>query len=436
MEIVAKLAGLLQQTMASDTALAGWRFNLYDSMGLEVGLKNNQIGGPYSAPSFKRSITGDIYLIWEGQRFTSAKLDAQAAESFAENLNLWKATAYYDADGVGLYNPGKIPEVILAQPKIEEIVAGDFAYPFQILNQGLKRLQESGLQKVDGKVRCYQEHRYFRNSKGLSFDYLQTPSDFFFEVNDSYGESFSEKRLPTEEEVDRVIQNTGTIGRHLMVPAETKLSGPVQLFFPPDLFESFISHYLITNLLGSLVVNRQSSFSLEDFQNNRRVLRDDLTLEVNTLLPLKSSSYPCTSEAVPGGSIQLIAGGRLQTPVLSLKYARKAGLSPTPLPSGGRGFFIQSIQPLKPWDKILTNTEFALIVYSVLGLHTQDSSSGKFSLTADQCLLLKNGTIAGKVKAVINGDFFGALTKDSSQLISVAGHDNPGFRFTANAILA
>jgi PmbA protein len=433
MEIVAKLTELLQRTMSENADLTAWRFNLYDSRGLEVGLKNSQIGGPYSAPSFKRSISGEIYLIWANHHFTSAKLDAQTVEAFTENLNLWKATAYYDADGVGLFSPEKIPDVSLTDPQIERILAGEFGYPFEILNQGLKRLQEYGLRKVDGKVRCYHEHRFFRNSAGLSFDYPQTPADFFFEVNDSYGESFSEKRLPSASEMDRVIENTGKIGRHLMVSVETQIAGPVQLFFPPDLFESFANHYLISNLLGSLVVNRQSCFALEDFYNHCPVLRDDLSLEINTLLPLKSFSYPCTSEAVPGGSIHIIVDGRLQTPILNLKYARKAGLTPTPLPSGGRGFFIKSRQPMDLWDEKLKKTELALIVYSVLGLHTQDSSSGKFSLSADQCLLVKNGAVAGKVKAVINGDFLEALKKESSQFTTVTGEDNPGFTFMANA---
>ncbi len=433
MEIVDKLTKLLNQTMSKDSDLTAWRFNLYDTEGLEVGLKNNQIGGPYTAPSFKRSITGEIYLIWTKQRFTSAKLDAQTVESFTENLNLWKTTTYFDEDGVGLFNPERIPDVPLAESQVQQIVTGDFEYPFIILNQGLKRFQEYGMTKVDGKVRCYQEHRFFRNSTGLSFDYPRTPVDFFFEVNDSYGESFSEKRLPSSEEVNRIIENTGNIGHHLMIPAEAEITGPVQLIFPPDVFESFANHFLITNLLGSLVVNRQSSFSLDDFYNQRPVLRDDLSLEINTLLPLRAFSYQCTSEAVPGGLVNLIAAGRLQTPILNVKYARKTGLVPTPVPLGGRGFFVKSKQAMDSWDEKLKKTELGLIVYSVLGLHTQDHSSGKFSLTADQCLLVKNGAVAGKVKAVINGDFLGALKKETSQFVAVAGEDNPGFIFVANA---
>ena len=310
MEIESKLVELLRQTMLQDRELTAWRFNLYDTQGLEVGLKNNQIGGPYSAPSFKRSINGELYLIWANQRFTAAKLDSQTVESFAENLALWKTTAYYDGDGVGLFNPEQIPQVVLADAQVQQIVAGDFQFPFDILNRGLQRLQEFGMKKVDGKVQCYMERRILKNSDGLTVDYLQTPVVFYFEVNDAYGESFQEKRLPVPAEIERMIENTGRIGRQLLTPDQTEITGPIQLILPPEVFESFTNHFLITNLAGSLVVNRQSSFTLADFYHKRPVLRDDLTLEINTLLPLKSFSYPCTTEAVPGGSVELISDGR------------------------------------------------------------------------------------------------------------------------------
>jgi PmbA protein len=435
MEITAKLSDLLNQTMQREPELKAWRFNIHDAKGLEVGLKNNQIGGPYSAPSYKRSITGDIYLIWQNQRFTSAKLDSQVVDSFDEYLNLWKTTVYYDSDGVGLFNPEQIPDVPLTDAKARQIVERDFQFPFQILDQGLKRLLEYGMSKVDGKIRCYQDHRVLKNSDGLTVDYFQTPVEFYFEVNDSYGESFQEKRLPTKAEVNRIIENTGHIGEQLLKPASADISGPIQLILAPTVFESFFNHFVIANLFGSLVVNRQSSFALEDFHNKRQVLRNDLSLEINTLLPLKSFSYPCTTEAVPGGSIRLIADGQLQTPILSLKYAKKTGFNPTPIPVGGRGFFIKSNQAMNSWDELIQKTEYGLIVYSVLGLHTQDSSSGHFSLTADQCLLVKNGEIAGKIKAIINGDFLGSLKKETSEFAVAEGEDNPGYLFVANAAM-
>jgi PmbA protein len=208
-------------------------------------------------------------------------------------------------------------------------------------------------------------------------------------------------------------------------------SGKIQLLFPPGIFESFLGQFLLTNLYGSLVVNRQSCFTLSDFKDERLVLREDLSLEANTLLPYRAMSYPCTSEGVAGGSVLFIDKGKLKTPILSLKYAKKAGLAPTPMPSGG--FFLKSSRSIDTWEKLIKQTEHGMIVYSILGLHTQDTSSGHFSLTADQCLLVERGEIVGKVKAVINGDFLKALLQEDSRLAFLEGEDNPGFAFWASA---
>ena len=86
---------------------------------------------------------------------------------------------------------------------------------------------------------------------------------------------------------------------------------------------------------------------------------------------------------------------------------------------------------MESWQQLIRRTDRGVIVYSVLGLHTQDSSSGHFSLTADQCLLVEKGEVIGKVKGVINGDFLGSLLQEDSQLGYVEGEDNPGYAFWA-----
>jgi PmbA protein len=432
MELANRLADRLHDYSNRNQELTGWRFDLHETRGFEVGLKNSRIGGPYSAPGYKRSISGELYLIWANQRFTSAKLDSKVVDDFQEYMYLWQTTAYFDPDGVGLYRPDRIPSVELADERVRQIIDQQDKLPFELLEQGLQRLNAYGVNKIDGKVRCYESNRVLMNSEGLKVEYPQTPVDFYFEANDSYGESYCERKWPTEPEIQRVIENTGHIGKLLTTEVQRDLSGKIQLLFPPGIFESFLDQFLISNLYGSLVVNRQSRFSLEDFQSQQQVLRDDLSLEVNTLLPYRSFSYPCTGEGVPGGSVSYIDAGRLQTPVLSLKYAKKAGLKPTPTPSGGCLF--KTTRLMESWDELVKQTEQGMIVYSVLGLHTQDASSGHFSVTADQCLLVEHGKIVGKVKGVINGDFLGALLQEESRLGMMEGEDNPGFAFWATVV--
>jgi PmbA protein len=432
MELQLVLANLLRDYQQRDPELQGWRFDLHQSRGVEIGLKNNKIGGPYSIPGFKQSSGGEVYLIWEGDRFTSAKLDSQVPLNFSEYMNLWKATLYQDTDGAGLYRPEHIPRVPLADPRAETVATGDFQPAFQLLERGLNQLRGAGIQKVDAKLKCYESHRFIMNSLGLEVAYRQTPVEFYFLANDSYGKGFMEKHWPTEPEIAAIIEETARVGMMLGRTVEPELSGPISLILPPDTFETLLNHFLLTNLSGSLVVNRQSRFSIEDFQQRRQVLREDLDLYIDPLQPYRAFAYNCTAEAVPAKRQSFIEKGRLITPVLNLKYAKKIGMEPTPIPAGG--FFIRSAQPMESWDRLIERTKRGLIVYSVLGLHTQDASSGLFSLTADQCLMVEDGKITGKVKAVVNGDFLASLAGQESCFCEVKGEDNPGYMFTANAL--
>jgi PmbA protein len=434
LELQQRLAKLLNEYQRNHRELKGWRFDLHQMRGLEIGLKNNKVGGPYSAPSYKRSISGELYLVWDNHKFTSAKLDSQSVENFNEYMVLWESTAYQDHEGVGIYSPEQIPELNLADGQVKQVIAREIELPFQLLDSGLKRLTGNGFLKIDGKVRCFEDHRVLMNSEGLQVEYDQTPTEFYFLVDDIYGEAYAEMKWPAGPEINRVIENTARVAKSLKNETPKKVSGPVTLLFPPETFEAFLSYYLVTNLHGSLVFNRQSSYSGDDFKAQRQVLREEFSLEINTLLPFRSFSYPCSSEGVPGGAIRLISGGKLQTPLLNLKYAKKFGGVPTPLPSGGKGFFLKSEGKVLNWDDLIRKTAHGLIVYSVLGLHTQDSSSGHFSLTADQCLLVEEGEVVGRIKAIINGDFLGSLPQAGGELGLVAGEDNPGYSFTANAI--
>lgn len=434
MELHRQLADSLEKYRQINPKLKEWRFDLHQIQGIDIGVKNNKIGGPYSAPSFKRSISGEIYLIWAGNWYTSAKLDAQVIANFPDYIDLWEKTAYHDPDGVGLFSPDRLPEMPLADRQVERIVASDYQKALELLDRGLKQLIEAGIKKVDAGVRCYRDTRYLINSQGWEANYSQTPAEIYFVANDSYGESFSEKKWPDAAEIQSIIAATVKIGTLLEKDAACRLAGPVKLIFPPETLELFLNHFLLTNLYGGLIVNRQSRYTLEDFQKQRPTLRPDLTLTVNNLLPYRAFSYRCTAEGVPGGVRELITGGRLQTPILNLKYARKTGLKPTAAVVGGRGFFLSGSYPRRDWDDLIKETERGLIVYSVLGMHTQDSIAGRFSVTADQCLLVEDGELKGKVKAVLNGDFLESLTKEENLFCRMAGEDNPGFIFTANAI--
>jgi len=76
-------------------------------------------------------------------------------------------------------------------------------------------------------------------------------------------------------------------------------------------------------------------------------------------------------------------------------------------------------------ESLLEECQDALLVCSVLGMHTQDPVSGNFSLAAPEAIVVKGGEMLGSVKAVISGNFFDALNSRQTRLSLDDQHPNP-----------
>ncbi|HWJ02518.1 MAG TPA: metallopeptidase TldD-related protein, partial [Verrucomicrobiae bacterium] len=83
---------------------------------------------------------------------------------------------------------------------------------------------------------------------------------------------------------------------------------------------------------------------------------------------------------------------------------------------------------------LIASTDTGILVHSVLGLHTQDSTSGSYSLSAPHCLKIENGKITGRVKAVLNGNFFTHLNDETTTYGISAGEKLPAMKFTAQVV--
>jgi PmbA protein len=56
-----------------------------------------------------------------------------------------------------------------------------------------------------------------------------------------------------------------------------------------------------------------------------------------------------------------------------------------------------------------------VLILSVLGLHTQDSVSGSYSLSAPHSLRIIKGQIAGKIDVKLTGNFFADMAASTTQ---------------------
>jgi PmbA protein len=194
----------------------------------------------------------------------------------------------------------------------------------------------------------------------------------------------------------------------------------------PDVAYSLFSYYVWGNLSGSAIYHGQSPFRIEDFRAGQQVFRDDLSVTVDPWLPLGPGSFMYTSEGLPSAPVTYLDHGRLTQPVLDLKYARRLELAATTPPGGEQSVQIQAGEEL-PWEQFQGDLDDAILVLSVLGLHTQDRTSGNYSLSTSQALLVRDGSVQGRIKATLNGNLFDQLHGTAIRLVRFKGQHSPGF---------
>jgi predicted Zn-dependent protease len=190
--------------------------------------------------------------------------------------------------------------------------------------------------------------------------------------------------------------------------------------------EAFLGRFVQSNLAGQSVLNGHSTFSMGDFVQGRQVLRDDLDLVVDTTLPYEPATSPCSSEGVPAGRVALIEQGRLRTPTLSLKWAARAGLRPTPVPRGSPSVLLTSSRPMPSLEQALELLDPGLLVHAVIGVQTQNQRTGRYSLVAPQGQVVRGGKCGGKVHTRLAGSFFDDLSDTSTVLVRFPHQRNPG----------
>ena len=193
----------------------------------------------------------------------------------------------------------------------------------------------------------------------------------------------------------------------------------------PDVVDEYVLGVLLHNLDGVSVAHGTGAFRKEQFGGTEVVLRSDLSLRHDPLVPMAAGAYRFSQEGLPAGPVTFIDQGRLVVPVLDLKYARRLGLAPTAAPAAMDTLFFEGPEPLSYGDALGRAAGGALVL-NVLGVHTQDFTSGDFSLSAPQTLAIGPSGIEGRLRATISGNVFRILRSDDLALVRFAGEHTPG----------
>lgn len=426
---VERLADGLCERLASVRAggaeLASWRLELSDGWGLAAGLRDSRLGGPYEPPAAARGLAGGLYLRWSDATVTSASLTATTLAEWDELLPEWRAMAYRDPHAPEVLGPTLLPEVAVRDPAVEAVVDGEPGPLLAVLSRCLEALTAAGLRQLDGGAAAASRRRVLRSSRGLDIAYSETTYSCSIGAELLYNRGFSKRRLIEPEELEELLADVAETAGALR-QEEQAPSGELPVLLTPGVAGSFVGRFVGTNLSGAAVIHGRSAFRLDDFRTGRQVARDDLSFVIDTTQPLERATSPVSSEGVPGGRVALVEGGRLRTPLLSLKYAAQAGLPPTPVPGGSPGLLVRGAEPERERAECMADLGSGLLVHSVMGMHTQDAVRGRYSLVAPAARVVREGSLGGRCKAILAGSFFEHLLDERTALVRFPWGVNPG----------
>jgi PmbA protein len=411
--------------------IAGWRFAINQQEAAKVGIRDNKLGEVYAAPSVNQGCSGDLLIIWPGDLCSHATVNSAVIADIKNKLPIWQRGAFHDPEGAVLLKSDPFPLVALEDDKVRKIVQEDQEPLFQLLAQYMKELPNWNITSVQAGASAGWGIRHIRTSQGLSVSYAQTSFSTYVAADGLFSKSFAKRRLPKPEEITELLSALGSTVEYLKQEASA-ISGKIPVIFAPGLVQEFSAKYLLPNLSGNSVVNSQGAFSLADFQQHRKVFDPRINIIINPLRALELSSYLCTREGLPAEKCKLVEQGNLLTPFLTVKDSVKAGLKPTSLPQGA-GIFLE-VSQAKNYQDLIRSMESGILVHNVMGLHTQDSTSGNYSLSAPHCLKVENGKIIGRVKAVLSGNFLHHLADPTTQFGTQPSENFPAMQFLTNVV--
>jgi PmbA protein len=424
----------IEAGFARHPQIADYRVNLAAGRSYAVGIRDNDVGSVYSPLSFSDTVTGSFLLQWRDGRLSRGNLDGNSLQEFDQVVARARAAAYDDPDAAQFLGPQQVRPVETSSPDVPPLFgerAGLLLEVVSVLREGAERY---GARTLNGGTGASMGESWIRTSHGLDLHGTSTSFSFSASFDGIIGDGMRRRKLIALDEIRAEVARIGAFFEHLQRPAMVSESRDRVIVLHPNVAYSLFDFFVWGNMGGSAVFHGQSPWSKDDFVTKRQILREDFQVNIDPWQPLGSGSFGWTGEGLPSAPVTYVDGGRLVSPILDLKYAKRLDLPPLTPPGNEHSVHLEAGEKIDA-DEFIAGLTDGLLVLSVLGLHTQDRTSGNYSLSAPQTLLIRDGEIRGKVKVTLSGNFLDHLRDGATRLVRFVGQHSPGFAFPGNATI-
>jgi len=424
---LAALLRALAATSRDGCFVDAWSVAATEARRLTLGTKDARTGSPHAPLALSESLAARFKIVWSDGRISRGVLDRRQIEEDApEALAEARVSSYEDPDARLVLGPAAFPEVEVFDPRTDEIAGGSVEPLGPRLAAIRARVAAHGFRTWSGSLQAARATARVVTSEGLDVETLGTSWSWHATFDGEIGTGLSRRAQDDEASFAARLDRAVPAAIALRTDAPKRPGGLVPVLFHPDVVEELFIAALLHNLDGAAVAHGTGAFRREQFEAGAPVLREDLTLRHDPLVPLAAGAYRFTQEGLPARRVTYVSAGRLVSPLLDTKYARRLGLSPTPAPSAIDTVFLEGPAP-RPYETALAEAAGGALVLGVLGVHTQDFTSGDFSMSAPQTLALGDGgRLEGRVRSTISGNLFAILRSPGLRLATFPGEHTPG----------
>jgi len=416
----------LRSSRPDGIGAAEWSLYATETRRITLQTKDRETGNAHVPLTITDSAGGRYLIVWEDGLVSRGGLERHDLEQGAASaIALARAAAYDDADAAAVLGPAEFAAVELHDGKTARVAAGDVGPLAERWRLVRKTVEGGEFATWSGAIHASAGEALVATSRGLDVSVQTTQVRWHVSIDGEVGAGHSARAFESRDDFSARLERLAGCAALLRKPAGPMVPGVHDLILHPGVVEDLVLATLLHHLDASTIAHGEGHFRREQFGSSGPVLREDLSLRLDPLLPLRSGSYRFTREGLPAKGCVFVDRGRLKTPVAGLKYARRLGIPPTPIPYGSDTLFLEGPEPLREREA-QARAEGGALVLSVLGVHTLDLASGDFSLSAPQTLRLGAAGPEGRLRGTISGNLFEILRSDSLHLVRFEGEHTPG----------
>ena len=409
--------------------ISDYRVSVVQSQSFSSGITNKEIGGVYNPNNFSSQISGNCLVQWPDKTISISNFNSEILDSFDSFLKDIKEMKYKDSAGANFLGKQRYSNVKLWDKNAADIVSGKEKPLLDLMLKLNKAQEKAKTRNKEINVSASDSKSAIFTSRGLFAEERASYCGYFSVYDNKIALEDNLRQIPKSSEVDKKRLFIEDFYSRLSKSRKTKpKSGSIPVILMPWVAKEIFSHFIVSNLSGFAVYNKQSCFSGDDFKKNKLAIRDDISLFCDPEKDLDIGSYKFTNEGVPGRKTIFIKQGRLENQILDLKYAKLQKAEATGILSKP---LLESEKKVS-FNKCLKSIKQGVIVFNILGLHTQSPVAGDYSLPCPDALYVKGSRIIGRARPIIVGNFFQDILSQDLGIIDFPIQDFPGFLIKPN----